>query len=311
MLSFLTRPKFPHVALGITKASVTSVSVRKDAGGGFSIDSAATAGLEAGVLNPGFASPNIIDEGAFVASLERVTTECGLRNKKLWSVALPGDTARSAIHSISEPPSSKRELEEILDFKAETAFGLPAGELRVSRIRLAPDSEGSTRFLSTAIAQNILEEYEAAFGRLGWRAGLVLPKAVSEMKWLEDAGGEGDSLLISSEANGFTAVLLRRSEPVVVRSISCTSAEIDDEIFRLLVYYQDRFMAEGKENGLTRFLAVGGQELTERLNKITSDALGKEVSWLSPGEIGLSVAGAGPEFSSVAAPAALARCGWT
>ena len=51
-------------------------------------------------------------------------------------------------------------------------------------------------------------------------------------------------MLISGQNDGFTALLLRGTEPSVVRSVTCEQNEIDDEIYRLLMFYNDRFGGE-------------------------------------------------------------------
>jgi Tfp pilus assembly PilM family ATPase len=309
MLSSLTQPNYPRAALGFGNNSVSAVSLQKNGPGQYSLRQAATTLLPAGLVVPSFVERNINDQFALADHLERVSLECGLRGQKQWSVSLPSTAARTAILSIKEVPASKKELEEVLDFKAETSFGVPSAELRISMEKVSTDAEGRSRYFATAVKLGVIDEYETVFESLGWRAGLILPRAVSELSWLTGSRLADDALLISSQENGFTALLLRAGEPALVRSVICADREIDDEIFRLLVYYKDRFEQSGSREG-GRFLVIGEGALDERFRGISAEALGKSVRLLGPSDLGLLIPSAGVKFSEIAAPAGLATLGW-
>src|SRR6185369_2199173 len=157
-----------------------------------------------------------------LAYLEDVCVKAGLQNQKRWSISLPGNSARTGILTLDAEPASKSELEEILDWKAESNFGAPAGELRLSLNKISPDKDGKARYFATAVKLSVIDEYETLFETFGWQAGLILPRAVSEANWLIDKNAQSDSLLISSQAGGFTALLMRGDEPIVVRNVTCT-----------------------------------------------------------------------------------------
>jgi hypothetical protein len=310
MLSSLTQPNYPRAALGFGHDSATAVSLQKDGPGFFSVRQAATTALPGGLVIPNFVENNISDQLLLAEHLGRVSLECGLRGQKNWSVSMPSTTARTAILSVKEVPASRKELEEVLDFKAETSFGVPSAELRISMERISPDLEGRARFFATAVKLSVIDEYESVFESLGWRAGLILPRAVSELNWLSGTRSADDALLISSQENGFTALLLRDGEPALVRSVICADGEIDDEIYRLLVYYKDRFEQSAESNTTGRFLVIGERALDERFRGISAEALGRSVRLLGPSDLGLALPSAGLKFSDLAAPAGLAALGW-
>lgn len=309
MLETLIKPHYPKAALGIGRGAVTALALQKQGAGFFGIRQAATLELPSGVITPGFTDENIPDPARFADSLEHVTTECGLRGQRNWSVSLPSSAARTAILALSEVPSSRRELAEILEFKAERSFGEPSSRLRISMEKLGPSVDGKSRYFASAIKLTVLDEYESVFESLGWKAGLVLPKAICELKWLVESHTHGDSLLISAQENGFTALLLRNGEPALVRSVTCGDDEVDDEIYRLLVYYNDKY--SGPEGGgtLSRFLVVGEGEFDSRLKGITAEALGESIDLLRPSDIGLELTNGALKFSEVAAPAGIASFG--
>lgn len=310
MASSLSQPNFPGCALGIEGDSITAVALE---GGrrSYSIKQAATVLLSPGVVSPSFADQNIENHNEFASAITEVVEIAGLLSQKRWSIALPSNAARVAIIALESEPASKQETDEIIDWKAEQAFGAPARELRVSTQRITPDTDGRTRFFVTAVKLAVIDEYESHFESRGWQAGLILPRALGEANWLMDKNG-GDSMLISENSDGFTALLLRGDEPVVVRSVTCTPAEIDDEIYRLVMFYNDRVADKNGGDagrGLNNLLVVGRDIVAQDVETIASEALGRRLRVLSPDDIGLVLPGTSLSFENLAAPAGLAALG--
>jgi hypothetical protein len=306
MFSSLTKPHYPNAALGIQNSVVAAVAL---SGGrkGYTIKQAGSVELPAGLVTPSFLDSNISDREEFSAVLREVAEIAGLLKQKNWSVALPGTTARTAILTLDAEPASAKERDEVLDWKAEQNFGAPAAELRLATQKISPDREGRSRYFVTAVRLAIIDEYETHFESLGWKAGLILPRAIGEANWLIDAKDKSDSLLISGNSDGFTALLLRGAEPSVVRSVTCTDSEIDDEIYRLVMFYNDRF---GVESGLLQKLLVVGRNLIPaKVQAIASDALGRSLPVLMPEDVGLGIPSGNLSFDDLAAPAGLAALG--
>jgi Tfp pilus assembly PilM family ATPase len=310
MFENLTQPNYPKAALGLEQTSVTALALQREGKGIFGIKQAATSVLPEHLLTPSFTKQNISSREEMLVLLDEVVTTAGLRKQKRWSVSLPSNTARTAILTLENEPASKDELTDVLDWKAENTFGAPAGELRISRQKIAPDAAGKSRYFATAVKLSVIDEYETLFESLGWRAGLILPRAVSEANWLVDKKREVDSLLISSQSDGFTALLLRGDEPAVVRSVTCAENERDDEIFRLLMFYRDRFGNDSSEKFLEKLLVVGRNFTAERLKEIADEALGKALNILRPEDVGLNMPAQTLNFDDIAAPAGLAALGW-
>lgn len=310
MLENLTQPNYPKAALGLEKESVTALALQKEGRGIFGIKQAAIVDLPVNLLTPSFTEKNISSPNEMLVLLEEAVTNAGLRNQKRWSVSLPSNTARTAILTLDSEPASKDELTEILDWKSEQTFGVPSGDLRISRRKIKPDANGKSRYFATAVKLSVIDEYETLFETFGWRAGLIVPRAVSEANWLADAKSRTDSLLISSQSDGFTALLMRGDEPTVVRSVTCTESEIDDEIYRLLMFYRDRFGENGSENFLEKVLLVGKDFAPAKLKDIAAEALGRTLNILRPEDVGLNLPVQHLRFDDLAAPAGLAAMGW-
>lgn len=306
MLSALTRPSYPKAALGLEKDSVTALALKKEGRGQYGIKQAATIELPANLLTPSFLEKNIAGIEEMRVMLDEVVENAGLRNQKRWSVSLPSNTARTAILTLDGEPASSSELSEILDWKSEQVFGATSGEMRISREKISADRDGKARYFATAVKLSVIDEYETLFETQGWQAGLIMPRAVSESNWLIDSAGKTDSLLISSQTDGFTALLMRGEEPAVVRTVTCTESERDDEIFRLLMFYRDRLAGDQKENALEKLLIIGKEFVPAKIREISAEALGKALNILRPEEVGLNLPASNLSFDDVAAPAGLA-----
>jgi hypothetical protein len=309
MLSVLTEPKYPTAAIGLEKDTITALSLRREGRGRYSLQQAATVEVPPNLLVPSFLEKNISSVDEFRYVLTEAVTNAGLISQKRWSVSLPSSTARAAILTLDNGPASKQESEEILDWKAEQIFGAPAAELRISREKIAADRDGQARYFTTAVKLSVVDEYETIFESLGWKAGLILPRVVSEARWLLN-DREKDSLLISSQEDGFTALLLREGEPRVVRSVSCAGTEVDDEIYRLLMFYNDRFGDRESPRFLDSLLVVGQMFDAARIKEISTEALGRALEVLRPDDIGLSIPPGGIRFHEIAAPGGLAALGF-
>ncbi len=312
MLGKLINPSYPKYAVGIEQGSVTAIALQKDGRKQFGIKQVATVSLPDYLLRPSFTETNILDMNEMAAMLDEAAVNANLRRQKRWSVSLPSNAARTAILTLETKPASTKELQEVLDWKAERSFGSPASELRMSQQLISPDADGKGRYFATAIRLDVLDEYETLFEALGWKCGLIMPRQVSEAKWLMASDKQNDSLLISSQKDGFTAILFRKSEPTIVRSITCSEGERDDEIYRLLMFYNDRLVGDviGAENNLDKLLVIGKDFNLKRLKDVATDALGKTLQILSPSDIGLNMPVSNFNFDEVAAPAGLATLAW-
>lgn len=307
MFSFLTEPSFPKAALGIEDERVTVLSLQKEGRDSFGVRSAASVDIPQSLIQPQFLDQNISSRPGLRAVLQEAAGLAGLLGQRDWSVALPSNSARTAILTLEA--TGKGEVEDVLDWKAEQSFGAPAAQLRLSKHRISDDVEGRVRYFATAVKLSVIDEYETVLEDLGWRAGLILPRPVCESNWLLRGTAKEDALLLSSQDDGFTAVMFGNGEPNVVRTVTCTESEKDDEIYRLLMFYNDRFAAERGPNQLNRVMAVGSDLRSAKIIEIAREALGRTVALLEPDDIGLNLPGGSLSFDEIAAPAGLALLG--
>src|SRR5262252_3225540 len=237
---FFLSPPAPNTAAGFVDDNFAVVDLRRGRRG-FSLASSAVTQLPAGLITPGFDNPNIQDSIELAQAIAQTAEAAGLANKKRWSVALPDATARTAVIALESRPSSRRELNEVISWKIERVIGVPANEVRISRQRMNP-AGGQDRYVVTVAHNEVLAQYESVFADLGWNAGLVLPRHIGEAQWLIWDEAPGDKMLVSSNRTGFTTLILRNGDPILVRTFVCEPQSIPDELHRFTLYYRDKLM---------------------------------------------------------------------
>jgi len=329
----LTQPPFPNAAAGIAAegASVVSLERRRK---GFRLRQAGHVQFPLDLITPSFEDANITAPGEAADIIRDLATTTGLGGQAAWSIALPEEATRSTIITMEGAPTSGTETEEMLRWKMERAFHHPLDELRVSRRRLSVDERGRVRYLATGIRLSVLAEYEDVFRRIGWQAGLILPRHMGEAAWLMRGARGGDALLVSSHEDGFTAMLLREGEPFVIRKVACDPASATDELYRLLLFYRERlatathttdFSVETESEvavdeetqamprvdqypsrTIERVLLIGDGLDEATGYAVISETLGVAPHLLRPEDFSLSMPAGELRFDHIAAPAGLA-----
>jgi hypothetical protein len=306
-LSKLIHPWYPSNAIGFEKGMLTMVQLEHGKGAS-TLKRAATVSVPESLIRPGFDEPNISDLSELARALTELATSAGLLQRKRWSVSLPDAASRSLIMTLESNPGSHAELEEVLTWKVERGFGVPLDELSFSRERLPPDAQGRARYLLVGTRAAVLAEYESVLGLLGWRAGLILPRHVAEGQWLALNGPKDDALLLSSSGTGFTAVVFRGKQPLIIRTVICEPDECEDELYRLLLFYRDKRAGDGEQIGslLSRLMVVGDAMSKERISSIVRETLGVDLRPLEAEDLGLELSTRQLSFDAIAAPAGLA-----
>ncbi|HEV7475413.1 MAG TPA: hypothetical protein VGN90_15275 [Pyrinomonadaceae bacterium] len=310
-LAKLVNPRYPSTAVGFEKGIATMVQLDRGRSGASSLRRAATVALPEGLISPSFDELNISDPAELTAALRELATSAGLLQQKRWSVALPEATSRSLIVTLESTPNSRAELQEILTWKMERGFGTSLDQLSISRERLPVDAQGRDRYMVVATRAANLGQYEGVMHSLGWRPGLIVPRHIGEGLWLTQNGSRGDGLLLSSSERGFTAVVFRGKQPLIVRTVNCDPAECEDELYRLLLFYRDRRGGEADNSDqLARVMIVGDSLQKDRACEIVSETMGTDLKPLDAHDLGLQLMTRELSFDAIAAPAGLATLAW-
>ena len=311
LLSRLIDPWYPATAIGLEKGIASVVQLERVRGSICKLRRAASFNIAESLVRPSFEETNIENAPQLVSVLNELATSAGLLRQKRWSLSLPEATARTLVMTLETQSQSGSELQDVLRWKIERGFGLPVEELSVSKERLQKDLQGRDRYLVIAVKKAILAEYEAVLESLGWRAGLILPRHLGEAQWLVRNGAAGDSLLLSGSSQGFTGVIFRDKHPLIVRTVECTEDELEDEFYRLLLFYRDRSVPDtGAAPGLARLMVVGEGITKQRAGEIVNEAMGGDLRPLQAEDLGLQLPSRDFSFDSIAAPAGLATLSW-
>jgi len=312
LLSRLVDPRYPATAIGLEKGIASVVHLERIKGAACKLRRAATFNIAESLVRPGFDENNIEQPGQLSAALNELAASAGLLKQKRWSMSLPEATTRTLVLTMESQTQSAAELQDVLKWKVERGFGAPLEELSISKERLQKDSQGRDRYLVIAVRKSVLAEYEAVLESLGWRAGLILPRHLGEAQWLVKNGSAGDSLLLSGSSQGFTGVIFRDKHPLIVRTVTCTEEEFEDEFYRLLLFYRDRSVPEGATAGqtLTRLMVIGEGITKQRAGEIVNETTGGDLRPLEAEDLGLQLPSRDFSFDSIAAPAGLATLSW-
>jgi len=311
LLSRLVDPWYPATAIGLEKGIASVVQLERVKGSTCKLRRAATFNIDESLVRPSFDEPNIDNKALLGSVLKDLAASAGLLRQKRWSLSLPEATARTLVLTLESQSQSASELQDVLKWKIERGFSAPIEELSISKDRLRKDAQGRDRYLVIAVKRSILAEYEAVLASLGWRAGLILPRHLGESQWLMRNGAAGDSLLVSGSNHGFIGVIFRDKHPLFVRTVECAEDEIEDEFYRLLLFYRDRSTPEtGQSPGLMRLMVIGEGITKQRAGEIVNETTGGDLRPLQAEDLGLQLPNREFSFDSIAAPAGLATLSW-
>jgi hypothetical protein len=287
LINFFTQPRLPARAISLRsrRLSAASVSLRK---GQLVLNRAAVEPLPEGIIEPHFGEPNIKNRERLVSTLRHMLERAGLLGSRRWSLAIPRKATQTFIIQLDQVPKRKKELIEILEWKAERLLETPLEDITVAFQRLQPVN-GSARFLAVAGLTQVLDSYEGVLEELGLRAGFVIPSHLAETAWLslwrmadgrwrigkqaldeprlQSAIGHrpsaigSDALLMTADPTEVTIIFVRANDIVSVRSVEYKPDTLPDEVHRSLVYYLDKLAPDGDAEARLGLVLLIGEAL--------------------------------------------------
>jgi len=297
-------PRIPSNAAGFIDTDFVVVDLKR-AGSSMTLAASAFTEIPEGLVTPSLDSQNIHDADQLANLIIQTAEAAGLRDKKRWSVTLPEGAARTVLINLDSKPSSSRELDEMIAWKLDRSFGMSTSSSRLSRKKLSP-IKGQQRYLVAACPEAVISEYENLFRSIGWQVGLILAKHLGEAEWLLSDKTPGDKMLVSANLTGFTSIITRKGEPVLVRVEECEQDSIPDELYRIALFYKDRIADQNPEaKTITRVLVIGGIDRAQVIHSVT-EALGEAPELIESRQLGLDLTGDGVSFDQLAAAAGLA-----
>lgn len=305
--SYLTAPDLPRTALAISETHLSIVTLRKNRGE-FEPRNLGVLRLPDGLINPSFTEPNVSNEASLSEYLNKTAKQAGINRPRALSLALPSGSARSHVIQLDSNPGSHKEMMQVLEWKIERAFGQKTYDLKTSYTRLK-NAHGFSQWLVSAVHNRVLEQYERIFKELRWPVGLILPQHLGEAQWLIRQRLGDDQVIVSLNERGFTTVITRGDEPILVREVECAPEEREDEFYRIIVFYRDRLVSETDPIRLSRVLTLGTAAEQRSFREVVTSALENHAIALDTNQIGLRVDSSAP-FNHFAAASGLATMAW-
>jgi Tfp pilus assembly PilM family ATPase len=306
-LNYLTAPNLPRTSLSISETHLALITLKRS-GGEFEPRNLGVNRIPAGTVRGSFTEPNITNEPILIESLSKTASQAGMKSIRALSVSLPAGSARSMVVTLDSVPTSRTELAQMIEWKAERGLGQKFGDLRVTHARLK-DFNGRPQYLISGVTEQVIAQYERIFKQLGWQAGMIAPQHIGEAQWLIRQGLEDDQVVVSVSEHGFAAVIVRGDEPLLVREVECAPEERENEFYRLMVFYRDRLAPTVADASLNRVLTIGPVAEQRRFRDVVSSAMERHVVALDPQQIGLRIDPNAP-FNHFAAAGGLATLAW-
>ena len=305
--NYLTSPDLPRTALAIGETHLSIITLRRS-GGEFQPRNLGVLKLPPGLVTSGFTEPNVSNEASLIEYLNKTATQAGINRPRALSVALPSGSARSHVITLDSVPASRLEFSQLIEWKIERTFGQKFADLKTSFTKLS-DFHGRPQWLVTAVHNRVLEQYENIFRQMRWTVGMIVPQHLGEAQWLMRQKIEDDQIVVSLNEDGFSTVIVRKNEPILVREVECQPEEREDEFFRILVFYRDRLLPSEEPIRLGRVLTLGTAADQRRFRDVVASALENHVVSLDASQIGLRVDPSAP-FNHFAAAGGLATMAW-
>jgi hypothetical protein len=207
---FFTSPPCPPVILQISSTFLTglllAVNERK-------ARQRLIVPLPPGLVDPRFEKTNIPDSAALAGFLKGHVGR--LRGSASRAACLLPETCfRVFVLSFESLPTSDREREDLILFRAKKQLPLPPEDLRLSFQVM--ESGSGVKVVAALARASVIREYETLFAGLGLELGIVSPPALSLVN-LIDWRAETAGLLVNLDDDSLGLVAVTRSEPALYR----------------------------------------------------------------------------------------------
>lgn len=268
-----------YLGLDLNPRRLAAVALRRQRGTG-ELVSGRIIDLPDGVITPGLRTPNILDRGRFVAAMQEVLHPLADGVDRL-SVALPDAAGRLLLAEIDSRFTSRREGEEILRWQLRSSLPNEGQDVRLDYQELGRREDGKTSLIVSAIARNVLDQYEELIQESGYHPAIVDFHSLQVYNYYRpqlDLGN--DALLISLEGSVLNLLYFEAHKLAFHRS---RSVEQDvDAVFRELNLSLTG--ALGARPGVKRAGVFVHNDWAEKedLAEALRGLFEQEISWLDP-----------------------------
>jgi type IV pilus assembly protein PilM len=293
----LVDPRLPGVAVEVRPRAVAAVRLARDRAG---LAAAASVDLPAGVVSMSLTRPNVNDPIALRAALRTALERAGALAAGPVSLVLPDPAVRLALVPAEGLRGRGREAQETVRFRLHKSLPF---DVRTARLawRVLPDGQA----LVAVSPEEVVGGYEEPLEALGLHPGLVEPACLALASALGDDAA-GDRLLVNWDDDYVSFLLLRRGEPVLVRTLpgEASPEAVARQAVGTVQFHRDRLGGDGIADVVVR--AAGRPE--DEAVAVLARALGRAPRLLEPwAALGIAERGAAAQAVAGAAACALRR----
>lgn len=213
---------------------------------------------------PSPAAPNV----SRPAALQEALTALNMASpgKPLGAaLVLPDYAVRMSVLDFEQFPSEASEQAALVKFRFRKSLPFPVEDAQISySVQLV--EEKNTEVLAVAIAKPILLEYETLLTDAGFRVGMVAPTSVALLPLCNRSEQSGSSLLAKASSNSLTLLLFDRKHIRLVRCLTMSGSESQDENVLMPLLQQTLAYAEDElGRPVEQLLFSGFGRVTEQL----------------------------------------------
>ncbi len=170
--------------------------------------------------------PNLIRPQLYRDALPMVSAGNGAR-RMTTALVIPDYAVRMAILDFEEFPPRDEDRLSLLRFRLRKTVPFHIEEAKLA-YSIQESRPGHHEILAVAIANPILQEYEAIFVEAGHRVGMVVPSLIAALPFCETLP-EGITLLAKSAGSTLSIGLIEQGKLRLVRCIDLSSEDLDSQ----------------------------------------------------------------------------------
>jgi hypothetical protein len=293
----LVDPPLPAVAVEVRPRAVAAVRLARDRA---ALSAAAAVDLPPGTLTMSLARMNVNDRHALRAGVRTVLERAGALAPGPVSLVLPDPSVRVTLVPADGLRGRRREAEETVRFRLHKSLPF---DVRAARLawQVLPGGQA----LVAVAPEEVVRGYEEPLEELGLHPGFVEPASLALASSLEGAL-TGDRLLVNWDDDYVSFLLMRGSEPVLVRTLAGEASPdaVARQAAATIQFHRDRLGGGDIADVVVRASGpAGGQALA-----VLSRALGHTPRLLEPwAALGIAERGEAAQALAGAAACALRR----
>jgi type IV pilus assembly protein PilM len=300
----------PSVAVEIGAGRVTAV-VLGTVDGAPAVTAQATERLPDGLVAPSLTTPNLTDNAAVAAAVQRVLRAVGVSRGRV-ALVIPDGAAKVSVVRFEKVPAKAEDLAQLVRWQVRKAVPFPIEQSQVSWTPGVTDANG-TDYVVTVARQDIVEDYEQAVTAAGVQVGLVDVATFNLVNLLlagDPGAGRGDWLLVHVTPDASTMAIVRDGALLLFRHRPVEGeGSLADLGHQTAMYYEDRLSGQGLSRAVVAARDVGPGVLgdLQALGRALEQRVGKAVVEIAPRTLVRIAAesATGGERAAIAAPVGL------